>query len=532
MDFWAGLPKNEAADKLPPGEILTAAQMRALESAAMARGVTGGALMERAGQAVVDALLETWPRHAQADSRQPWRALVLCGPGNNGGDGYVVARLLSMRGWSVTVWTLGDADRLPPDARAAHARWLERGAVLPLPAPIPPIRADVVVDALFGTGLTRPIDPALAELLAAIDEARHRPGRGPHGQAIGNIVAIDIPSGLNADSGLVPGPDPHAFLPADLTVTFHAPKLGHVLGEGPAACGRLVVADIGLTGGAEGAARLVPAPRGLAKTGEHKYHHGHALILGGGAGRCGAARLAARGALRIGAGLVTLAPRPEAMAENAARLDAVMLAPVADAGDLAALLADRRLNAVVLGPGLGHDRARALVPAVLDSRRAAVLDADALSAFADDPAALLARLHPGAVLTPHEGEFARLFPALAARLPEPLDNRVEIVRQAAAQAGCTLLLKGPATVIAGPEGAASVHVAAYGWAAPWLATAGAGDVLAGMIGGLLARGFGPMRAAEAATWLHAAAARAFGPGLIAEDLPDALPGILATLPDA
>ena len=522
MDFWAGLPKNGAFRESAPAEILTAAQMRALESAAIAQGIaSGGVLMARAGEAVVDALLEQWPDAAAGPEVPPRRALVACGPGNNGGDGFVIARLLALAGWEVTAVLLGDPARLPPDAAAAMALWsalhpvhrvegLDVPGLAGLLAP-----GTLFIDALFGTGLTRGVAgiEALGARLDALGLRR---------------VAVDMPTGLHADSGMALG---RGALRADLTVTFHAPRLGHVLGEGPAVCGRLVVADIGLTGRAEGAARLVSAPRGLAKAGGHKYDHGHALILGGGSGHCGAARLAARGALRIGAGLVTLAPAPEAMAENAARLDAVMLAPVADAAALRALLADRRLNAIAIGPGLGHERARDLVPAVLASRRAAVLDADAISAFAADPPALLGRLHPGAILTPHEGEFARLFPALATRLSDPLDNRVAITREAAAQAGCTVLLKGPATVIAGPEGQASVHVAAYGWAAPWLATAGAGDVLAGMIAGLMARGFAPMRAAEAATWLHAAAARAFGPGLIAEDLPDALPRLLAGLPE-
>ena len=513
MDFWAELPENEAEHERAPAQILTAAQMRALESAAITGGAaTGGALMARAGQAVVDALRTAWPRYATG----AWRALVLCGPGNNGGDGFVVARLLAEAGWRVDLRFLGEAARLPPDARTAHDRWLALGPVPPLRAPLGMVQADLLVDALFGTGLTRPLE---GDLPAIFDEIGAVPGL--------DIVAVDIPSGLSSDSGLAPG----ACLRADLTVSFHTPKLGHVLGDGPALCGRLAVADIGLTDTAEGAASLIgPPPRALCDKREgHKYRHGHVLILGGAAGHCGAARLAARAALRIGAGLVTLAPAPESMAENAARLDAVMLAPVAGVVDLQALLADARLNALVLGPGLGHARARALVSVALAAGRATVLDADAISAFADDPAALLDRLHPGTILTPHEGEFARLFPDLAARLPDPLDNRVAITRAAAARAGCTVLLKGPATVIAAPDGRAAVHAAAYAWAAPWLATAGAGDVLAGMVAGLMARGLAPYEAAGAATWLHAAAARAYGPGLIAEDLPDTLPRVMAAL---
>jgi ADP-dependent NAD(P)H-hydrate dehydratase / NAD(P)H-hydrate epimerase len=301
--------------------------------------------------------------------------------------------------------------------------------------------------------------------------------------------------------------------------------------------------DIGLGGSrARSAIRLLQRrggvhdwPSGLSKSSDgHKYGHGHALVLAGGPGRGGAARLAARGALRIGAGLVTLGCPPGALPENAARLDAIMLRPVAGPDGLATLLEDTRIAALCLGPGLGRDRARALVPAALAAGRATVLDADALTAFADDPAALFARLHDRCVLTPHGGEFARLFPDLAARLAEPATtgpafSKLDAARLAAARAGCTVLFKGPDTVIAHPGGRAAINAAHYDRAAPWLATAGSGDVLAGFIAGLLARGFGPMDAAETAAWLHVEAARAFGPGLIAEDLPEALPGVLRRL---
>ncbi len=259
----------------------------------------------------------------------------------------------------------------------------------------------------------------------------------------------------------------------------------------------------------------------------HKYGHGHALILAGGCGRGGAARMAARGALRVGAGLVTLGCPPAALQENAARLDAVMLRAVKDADALAAMLEDARLNALCLGPGLGlGPREGALVAAALDARRGAVLDADALTLLGTDPG-LFARLHDGCVLTPHGGEFARLFGDLADRLDT--GGRADAVRAAAARAGCTVLLKGPETVLADPSGAAAIHSATGTRAAPWLATAGAGDVLAGLIAGLVARGFAPMRASETAICLHADAARAFGPGLIAEDLPDMLPGVFRAM---
>jgi len=489
--------------------------MRGIETAAISGGgVTGFDLMQRAGRAVVAAAFEVWPALATT----PGRAVVLCGPGNNGGDGYVAAAALADWGWEVAVFGLGEPGALPPDAAAVAAPW--RGRVRPLAEAAAAGPADLVIDAVFGTGLARPLDGALRDLpgIAAA------PG--------GAIVAVDLPSGLCSDSGRVLG----AAVTADLTVTFHRAKAGHYLAEGPEHCGALAVADIGLRGAPEGAARLVEAPLGpLAKArGGHKFGHGHALVLAGGPGRGGAARLAARAALRVGAGLVTLVVPPTALAENAPRLDAVMLAAVPDGYALRGMLRDERITALALGPGLGLQRARDLVPPVLAAGRAAVLDADALTAFEGEAEILFGQLHEACVLTPHLGEFARLFPDLAERLRDepatgPAFSRLDAVREAAARAGCTVLLKGPDTVIAAPEGPALIHAAAYARAAPWLATAGAGDVLAGLVAGLLARGFPAREAAATAAFLHAEAARAFGPGLIAEDLPEALPGVLRSL---
>ncbi len=283
----------------------------------------------------------------------------------------------------------------------------------------------------------------------------------------------------------------------------------------------------------EGGPALVQA---LGKRGEgHKYGHGHALILSGGPGRGGAARLAARGALRIGAGLVTVGCPPEALAENAAQLNAVMLRAIAGGVELAQVLEDTRINALCLGPGLGIERARDLVPVVLGRpagrARAAVIDADAITAFAEAPERLFPMLDERCILTPHSGEFARLFPDLAQGLDAPAGEgdgfslRAEATRKAAARAGCVVLLKGARTVIAAPDGRCSLNAAVGERAAPWLATAGSGDVLAGFVTGLLARGFAPMQAAEAAAWLHVECARKFGPGLIAEDLPEQLPAV-------
>jgi ADP-dependent NAD(P)H-hydrate dehydratase / NAD(P)H-hydrate epimerase len=519
--------------------LLTSAQMRAIEGAAIGSGaVTGGELMERAGAGALAAVFEHWPELAA----RAGEAVVLCGPGNNGGDGFVIARLLADRGWRVSLGLLGSVENLPPDARANHDRWAALGAVLGIGEALAALgRADLAVDALFGTGLTRPLEGIAVQAANALAEMAWGQGR---------VVAVDAPSGLCMDSGrpLVP-PEGDGVAAAELTVSFHALKLGHVLAEGPARCGRAVVADIGLTPGQARAALGADGVQALAATvgppdpdrldkamtpGAHKYGHGHALVLAGDAGKGGAARLAARAALRVGAGLVTLGAPGPAITENAAQLTAIMLARIDDAAALARMLEDDRVGALALGPGLGIERARALVPVALGAGRPTVLDADALTAFAEVPDALFSMLHDAAVLTPHSGEFARLFPDLAAGLHGPArrgpaPSRLDAARNAAARAGAVVLLKGPDTVIATPEGRCAVHVAAYDRAAPWLATAGAGDVLTGLIAGLMARGFSAFAAAKAGAWLHTEAARAFGPGLIAEDLPEALPGVLRGL---
>lgn len=542
-------------------ELLTAAQMRAIEAAAIATGkVTGLALMERAGRGVVEAIFEEWPE-LRAGS---FRAVVLCGPGNNGGDGFVVARLLKERGWEVEVRLYGDPARLPPDAKTTHDRWCEIGAVDHFfdSRVDYTFQADVLIDALFGTGLERPVHGLLG-VFDSIHEAQINLFAGPRSAGVDRVVSVDIASGRCADSGRWLGPPDEAELQPDLTVTFHQPKVGHYLGEPP--CGTLTVASIGLPGRLpESCVHLVGrrSQDRLNKWGDHKYAHGHALILSGGPGRGGAARLAARGALRIGAGLVTLGCPPEALTENAARLDAVMLKPIADADAFGRVLEDQRISALCLGPGLGLGaREVALVTAALGvedqraapgpggagsaipgagsgaARRAAgrslVLDADALTILAREPG-LFAALHQGCVLTPHAGEFARLFPDIAAKLAAPATkgpaySKVDATREAAARAGCVVLYKGPDTVIADPSGRSSINSAHYERAAPWLATAGSGDVLSGFITGLLARGFQPMQAAETAAWLHVECALKFGSGLIAEDLPEQLPAVFRDL---
>ncbi|UWP93209.1 NAD(P)H-hydrate dehydratase [Aliiroseovarius crassostreae] len=577
-------------------ELLTAAQMRAIEQAAIDSGeVTGLELMERAGRGVVEAIFAKWPELASesdeaghggaapdpASGLSPFvgrndppdhfqealeprdisskrkRAVVLCGPGNNGGDGFVVARLLHLRGWEVEAFLYGDAEKLPPDARMNYERWCALGEVKALVDdvfdgwPEEDDGVDLIIDALFGTGLKRPFlgFRHLAMALNYCSSSRELLDGLPR------VVAVDVPSGLCADSGKWLGDDQpldHANL-ANLTLTFHSEKNGHLLEDGPPSCGTVDIVDIGLSSTQDpgtlsrntlvnlsGEARLgrvvcrkvtLPLSPYVSKfSDEHKYSHGHALILSGPSGKGGAARLSARGALRIGAGLVTVAPTPGAVQENAARLDAIMLSPVGDKQALEAVLADERFNALCLGPGLGIERARELVPVALLAGRATVLDADALTAFAEEPQAFFDQLHENCVLTPHGGEFARLFPDIAQKLNAPAVkgpaySKVDATREAAARAGCVVLFKGADTVIAAPDGQCSIHSAHYERAAPWLATAGSGDVLAGFVTGLLARGFSPMQAAETAAWLHVECALEFGPGLIAEDLPEMLPKV-------
>ena len=531
-------------------ELLTAAQMRAIELAAIESGeVTGLELMERAGRGVVEAIFEEWPELAKS----PGRAVVLCGPGNNGGDGFVVARLLKDRGWEVVVFLYGDPAKLPPDARANYEQWRvsSHNAAIALcdlyetriadPARV--LEANVVIDALFGTGLKRPLGWVHNEVWGAFDL---------DGGPVFRLVAVDIPSGVCADSGrIIRGKDetpvnsgeivlPYHALQAEMTVTFHRAKVGHYVSDAPNLCGKVVVKSIGLR--ARGEAwksefiKTASTSNYLLgkRNSDHKYSHGHAVIFSGGPAKTGAARLAARGALRIGAGLVTLGVPPAAQMEVAAQVTAIMLQRVEEAEGLADVLKDERLNALCLGPGLGIERARELVPAALEAKRATVLDADALTAFADDPVLLFSRLHENCVLTPHGGEFARLFPDIAEKLAAtptkgPAYSKVDATREAAKRAGCVVLFKGPDTVIAAPNGQCAINSAHYDRAAPWLATAGAGDVLAGFITGLLARGFSPMQAAETGAWLHVECARQFGPGLIAEDLPEQLPKVLKKL---
>lgn len=492
-------------------ELLTTTEMAEADRLAIASGIPGIELMERAGRAVADAVARRHPNGAP-------KVCVVAGPGNNGGDGFVAARILAARGYAVRLLLLGDEAKLKGDAAEAAKRW--GGATEP--ASVEGLQdADVIVDALFGAGLDRPPEGQARVLIEAIN------ARGIL------VIAVDLPSGINGNSGAVMG----AAILATETVTFFRKKPGHLLLPGRLHCGPVEVDDIGipesvlLSVGSRTFANcpaLWSAEFPVPRAGGHKYLRGHAVVVSGPMISTGAARLAARGALRAGAGLVTIASPKDALAVNAASNLAVMVRQADGAAELSSLLQDKRLNAVVLGPGGGVGvPMRELVAAALHGERAAVLDADALTSFAEGPETLFSfiksNISEHIVLTPHEGEFARLFKSGADC--SDTAGKLSRTRAAAAESGAVVLLKGSDTVVASPDGRASITENAP----PWLATAGSGDVLAGFIGGLMAQGMPAFEAASAATWLHGEAGNEVGPGLISEDLPEALPAVYRRL---
>jgi hydroxyethylthiazole kinase-like uncharacterized protein yjeF len=480
-----------------PTALLTPDQMGELDRRTIAGGVAGAVLMERAGAAVADEIRRRWARRPIA---------VLCGPGNNGGDGFVVARLLAAEGWPVRLALLGERGALAGDAVAHAALWtgpVESFGMAALDG------AALVVDALFGAGLSRPLGEPTVGVLAAAAE-RGLP-----------IVAVDVPSGLYGASGAAEG-----AVAATLTVTFGRLKPGHLLLPGRDLCGELVLADIGLDPAALDALDvktwandpnlwndLLPRP-GHAS---HKYSRGHALVLGGWP-MGGAGRLSSRAAARVGAGLVTVAVPSAGLPTYAGALESQIVRPLDDAAGLDALLADKRFTGLLIGPGAGvSDATRASAFQLLAAARSTVLDADALTACAQDPPALFAAIRGPTVLTPHEGEFSRLFRVEGDKLAR--------ARAAAAQSGAVVVLKGADTVVAAPDGRAAIN----GNAPPTLATGGTGDVLSGIILGLLTQGMPAFEAAAAGVWIHGAAATSFGVGLLASDLPDLIPGVLGRL---
>lgn len=477
--------------------LLDVRQMHEAKRLTVGTGVSETEVMENAGAAVAREIVRRWPPHA---------VTVLCGPGRNGGDGFVVARLLAEADWPVRVALLGPRDRLAGEAQHNAGRW--RGTVEPL-SPDVLDGADLVVDAIFGAGLDRPLNgPAAATLARAASEGLP-------------IIAIDVPSGLMSDTGEAAG-----AVATVLTVTFFRKRPGHVLLPGRSLCGEVVVAGVGIPSSV--LERVAPdtfendpglwisdLPR--PQDSDDKYTRGHALISGG-YPVTGAARMAARAAARAGAGLVTIAVPEIALPIYAAALTSIMVQPLAAPDDFDRLLDDRRISALLIGPGAGTgEQTRARVLAMLGSGRPTVLDADALTAFRDDPPSLDRAIVGPCILTPHEGEFRRLFDSSGDKLTR--------TRAAARRSGAVVVLKGSDTVIAAPDGRAIVNSNAP----PTLATAGSGDVLSGIVLGLLANKMDQFLAAAAAVWIHGAAAAAFGPGLMAEDLPDLLPNVLRSL---
>ncbi|WP_233237190.1 NAD(P)H-hydrate dehydratase [Bordetella sp. LUAb4] len=489
---------SRALSRAQSQALLTPAEMARADRAAMAAGHAGTALMEAAGEAVARAVQARWQRGS---------VVVLCGPGNNGGDGFVVARCLAAAGWPVVVALLGERAALRGDA--AHHAALWTGEVVPL-TPAVLDGAEGVIDALFGAGLARDIEGVARATLAAVD-------------TLGlPVCAVDVPSGVDGASGQVRG----IAVAADFTVTFFRKKPGHLLLPGRQLCGELVLADIGIPDSVLSEVPPLAHENGPAlwlahfpwpRMDGHKYARGHALVVGG-AVMTGAARLSAMGAARVGAGLVTVAAPTSAWQVYASALTSIMVQPLAHAGALEEVLRDERKNAMAIGPGAGVTaQTRRHVLAALATGRAVVLDADAITAFAGQGERLFEAIHGPCVMTPHEGEFGRLFPGAG--------SKTDRARAAAAKSGAIVLLKGPDTVIAAPDGRVVINTNAP----PDLATGGSGDVLTGLITGLLAQGMTAFDAAACAAWLHGEAADSFGPGLIAEDIPAQIPAVLRGL---
>jgi hydroxyethylthiazole kinase-like uncharacterized protein yjeF len=492
-------------------EVLTSEEMERADRLAIAEGTPGFALMLSAGQAVAEVAM---------DLMGDGPIVVVAGRGNNGGDGFVAAAELAARGREVSVILLCERDSLRGDAALAARGW--KYPVLPF-NPQALGRPALIIDALFGAGLNRSVKGEPHDMIEAIN-ANGAP-----------ILSVDLPSGINGTTAAVMG----IAVRATETVTFFRRKPAHLLLPGRFHCGHVRVADIGIDARVleeikpqtfENAPQFWRMSFPVPKIDGHKYVRGHAVVVSGGIATTGAARLAARGCLRAGAGLVTVASPRDALAVNASALSAVMVHAIDTESEFAELLTDKRLNACVIGPGAGlGERTRDFVLAALSAKRSLVLDADALTSFAEAPDRLFQAIKAShdqqVVLTPHEGEFPRLFSDMSNKHPDR--SKLERVRAAAERSGAIVLLKGADTVVASPDGRAIIADNAP----PWLATAGAGDVLAGMIAGMLAQGVPAFEAASIGVWMHGEAAREAGPGLIAEDLPETLPAVFRRLYD-
>lgn len=480
--------------------------MSRAEQLAIEAGTSSLMLMENAGRGVAEEVVRRFPRGS--------RVTVLCGPGNNGGDGFVAARYLRERGYQVRLALHGRQDELSRDTKEMARRWDE--AIEPMSLQSLD-GAQIIVDAIYGTGLRDSVDGIPAQIIEEVT-ARALP-----------VVAVDVPTGIDATGGNIHG----LAFKAQATVTFFRRKTGHVLLPGKLYCGDVRTVDIGIPGSVLGDI----APRTFMndpdfwlryfprlKVDAHKYDRGHAIVVSGPMESTGAARLAARSALRVGTGLVTVATSKAAFYINAAHLTTIMLSPYDGAGGLSEVLSDNRITAVCIGPGSGVEvEVRDLVATVLASEATAVIDAEGMTVFADEPSYLFdqikARPTP-VILTPHEGEFGRLFPEL-----DNTGSKLDRARRAAEISGAVVILKGPDTVVAAPDNLASVNENAPAW----LATAGSGDVLSGIVTGLLAQGMAAFDAAAAAVWVHSELAHAYGPGMIADDMPELVPGVMQRL---
>ncbi len=499
--------------------LLTTRQMYQADALAGQSGISGVQLMGAAGASVTREIMTRWGSET--------RVLVLCGPGNNGGDGFVIARLLTEAWYRVELICLGGVSKLQGDAEHMASLW--RGPVEPAESIVSDNLAqnfDLIVDCLFGAGLTRGLDGDGAKLVLAANKSGLP------------IVAVDLPSGIDGDTGQVRS----VAMDASMTVTFFTKKPGHLLVPGRGHCGEAIVADIGIPSSVlqeiapkfcENTPALWWQAFSTPQSSHHKYNRGHAIVVSGGMTSTGAARLGARAALRIGAGVVTIASPPSALAVNAAHLTAIMLCRMDDDTPLSELLTDRRINAVLVGPGNGVGQTtQANALQALESSAAVVLDADALTSFENNPDTLFKAIASdgdrSVILTPHDGEFRRLFKEIDGERessPEAIGGKIGQALAAAKRSGAIVILKGPDTVIAAPDGRAAINANAP----PWLATAGSGDVLAGFATGLLSQGMPAFDAACAACWIHGEAGNLCGRGLIAEDLAEKTPRILASL---
>ncbi len=493
-------------------ELFSNQEMARADGLAASRDIASRDLMEHAGAAVAMAAIAMLEKAGKTAAGA--RILVLCGRGANGGDGFVAARLLQLRGHAIRVALLGAMTELRGNAALAAAEW---------PGPIEVARptsllpaTDLVIDALLGAGMQGPVRDDFAAVIEALNDSAWP------------VLSIDLPSGVDGSSGEIR----NIAVDADHTVTFVRLKPGHLLMPGRLACGEVSLADIGMPQSviAEvGVQAFANQPElwldtyPFARIDQQKYDRGHVLVLAGPPHSGGAARLGARAALRVGAGLVSLGASADALPINACHVNAIMLCGIEDAADLGNVLADRRKNAVLIGPGFGvGQHTLDMTITALRSGAATVIDADAITSAIGSADHLFANIAHSpsrpVVLTPHEGEFSRLFPDFKG-------SKLERARAAAARSGAVVVLKGADTVIADADGRAAINANAP----PTLATAGSGDVLAGLITGLLAQGMTRFEAACAGVWLHGAAATAFGPGLIAEDLPELLPRVLQDL---